>query len=85
MALLDYPPRAVSPFGIRNIPLLIDAALLVHDTIIVGSGRIGVEIEINPFALIAATSARVCSICLKSPDPRPENPTNMRRRKSDRL
>jgi len=54
----DYPSHGVSPLGV-TLPIFIDSHLMSFETILVGAGQIGVEIEISPRDLAAATSAVV--------------------------
>jgi Cys-tRNA(Pro)/Cys-tRNA(Cys) deacylase len=49
--LLAYPPTAVSPIGANSIPVLIEENLLRYPTILVGAGKVSVEIEISPHDL----------------------------------
>jgi len=60
--LLGYPPTGVSPFGSMRIKVLIDASLTAFDTILVGGGKVGVEIEISPEHLATATKAIVSTL-----------------------
>ncbi len=57
--LLDYPPRGVSPLGVSGIPVFMDRELEEFETVLVGSGIAGVEVEIAPRDLIAVTGATV--------------------------
>jgi Cys-tRNA(Pro)/Cys-tRNA(Cys) deacylase len=56
--LLDYPPLSVSPLASRGIPVIIDSTLQAYDTVFVGAGSVGVEIELAPSDLIALTHAQ---------------------------
>lgn len=58
-ARLGYPPHGVSPLGAEGFPVFLDASLLAHETILVGSGMTGIELEIEPAALARVTSAQV--------------------------
>jgi Cys-tRNA(Pro)/Cys-tRNA(Cys) deacylase len=60
--ILDYPPLGVSPLGAGGILVLIDRALLGYESILVGAGAVGVEIEIAPSDLQALTGARVIAL-----------------------
>jgi len=62
--LLGYPSGAVSPLGIGDVPLFADTSLLAFQTILVGSGIPGVEIEIEPQALAAISNARLADILM---------------------
>jgi prolyl-tRNA editing enzyme YbaK/EbsC (Cys-tRNA(Pro) deacylase) len=50
--LLDFPPGGVSPFGLGNVPLIFDESLLAYETILVGAGAVGIELEVKPRMLI---------------------------------
>ena len=57
-SLTGYPPKGVSPIGIAaGIPVVIDDSLFAYDTILVGGGEAGVEIELSPADLLSITSA----------------------------
>ncbi|HEY3941206.1 MAG TPA: YbaK/EbsC family protein [Acidimicrobiales bacterium] len=55
--LLAQPPKGVSPVVPAPIPVVVDQSLVAHPTVLIGSGDVGVEIEIEPAALIGATGA----------------------------
>jgi Cys-tRNA(Pro)/Cys-tRNA(Cys) deacylase len=58
--LTGYPRHGVSPFGLdSSISVLVARELLDHESVLVGAGAIGVEIEVSPFDLVNATHARV--------------------------
>jgi Cys-tRNA(Pro)/Cys-tRNA(Cys) deacylase len=62
-SLTDYPPNGVSPLGITgNIPVIIDDSLFIFDTILVGAGEAGVEIELNPDDLLSITNGSRISL-----------------------
>lgn len=56
--LIGYPSGGVSPFGV-SCPVVVDSALLQFETILVGAGEMGVEIELRPSDLVKATRALV--------------------------
>lgn len=58
LALTGYPQNGVSPLGIEDLPVFIEEGLFAFDTILVGAGEAGIEIEIDPKALLAITRAR---------------------------
>ena len=58
LSLTGYPPNGVSPLGIDNLPVLMEEGLFVFDTILIGGGQPGVEIEIDPNILLEITRAR---------------------------
>ncbi len=45
---LDYPPNGVSPIGGRKYRVLLDDSLWNNQSIFVGSGQIGEELEVIP-------------------------------------
>jgi Cys-tRNA(Pro)/Cys-tRNA(Cys) deacylase len=55
--LTGYAPQGVSPLGVSGLPLFIDNALFEHDTVLIGAGQPGVELELSPSALADATGA----------------------------
>lgn len=58
-----YITGGISPVGHKKrIPLLLDAQAMEQPTIMVSGGRRGLEIELSPQDLIAATGATVASI-----------------------
>ncbi|HEX2204054.1 MAG TPA: YbaK/EbsC family protein [Longimicrobium sp.] len=59
---LGYPPTGVSPFGARGLPVLVDASLLEHPTVVVGGGAAAVEVEVAPGDLVAATGAEALAL-----------------------
>lgn len=60
---IDYPKHGVSPFGLDpDVSVLVDTQLLGYESILVGGGRVGVEIELLPADLVRATHAQVASI-----------------------
>jgi Cys-tRNA(Pro)/Cys-tRNA(Cys) deacylase len=58
LALTGYPQNGVSPLGIEDLPVFLEEGLFAFDTILVGAGQAGIEIEIDPKALLAITRAR---------------------------
>lgn len=64
-SLIGYPVTGVSPIGIpENIFLVIDEFLLKLETILIGAGTVGVEIEISPDDLIKITKGKVFPISM---------------------
>jgi Cys-tRNA(Pro)/Cys-tRNA(Cys) deacylase len=57
---VGYPPTGVTPLGVSDrVSVLVDEALLQFDSILVGGGEVGVEIEIRPSDLVEITGAIV--------------------------
>lgn len=58
-----YVIGGISPIGQRRqLPTIIDASALDHPTIFVSGGRRGLDIELTPEDLIAATKARTAPL-----------------------
>jgi len=58
-----YVVGGISPLGQKRAhPTVVDASALDHPTVFVSGGRRGMEIELSPAALVAATHATVASI-----------------------
>jgi Cys-tRNA(Pro)/Cys-tRNA(Cys) deacylase len=57
-----YPPTGVSPIGVDAIPVVLDQGLIPYETILIGGGTVGVEIEISPSGVIACAKAMVARI-----------------------
>ncbi|MFD0804631.1 Cys-tRNA(Pro) deacylase [Nocardioides caeni] len=58
-----YVVGGISPLGQkRPHPTVVDASALGHDTVFVSAGRRGLEVELAPDALVAATKAVVAEI-----------------------
>lgn len=60
--LLGYPPTSVSPLGAVGIPVFVDRQLSECETVLVGAGSVGEEIEIAPEHLISVTEATVADL-----------------------
>ena len=54
---LGYPLFGVSPLGSQGIPVFMDSLLLEHDTILIGTGSSGQELELQPTKLQELTNA----------------------------
>jgi Cys-tRNA(Pro)/Cys-tRNA(Cys) deacylase len=61
--ITGYPSHGVSPLGVA-VPIFIDNHLMGFETILVGAGEVGVEVELSPHDLVAATSAIVLDFTL---------------------
>jgi Cys-tRNA(Pro)/Cys-tRNA(Cys) deacylase len=58
-----YVLGGISPIGQRKqLPTVVDASALDHSTVFVSGGRRGMDIELKPEDLIAATKARTAPI-----------------------
>ncbi len=58
-----YVVGGISPFGQRRrLDTVLDASALEHDSVLVSAGRRGLDVELTPGALVAATSAFVAGI-----------------------
>lgn len=57
-----YPPTGVSPIGVGAIPVFMDEKLFEFQTVLIGAGEIGVEIEIRPSHLKEITKAEILAI-----------------------
>ncbi len=58
-----YVVGGISPLGQkRPHPTIVDSSALDHSTVFVSGGRRGMEIELSPAALVAATHAVVAAI-----------------------
>lgn len=58
-----YVKGGISPFGQRKaLPLLLDRAALAHASVLVNGGRRGLQLELAPSDLVAATGAQVADL-----------------------
>src|SRR5579875_81307 len=58
-----YVLGGISPIGQRTrLPLLLDESALAHPTVLVSGGRRGLELELAPADLLAATGGRAARI-----------------------
>ena len=61
--IIGYPRHGVSPFGLDSaISVVVARELLSYESVLVGAGALGVEIEVSPLELIHATNALVENI-----------------------
>jgi Cys-tRNA(Pro)/Cys-tRNA(Cys) deacylase len=60
--VLGYPPMSVSPLGATGIAVFLDRHLTECETVLIGAGTVGEEIEIAPEHLISVTEARVADL-----------------------
>ena len=57
-AMLRYPPHGVSPLGVDGYPIFVEESLMKYPTVLIGSGMLGVEIELEPASLIKLCSTK---------------------------
>ncbi len=58
-----YVAGGISPFGQkRSLPTVVDASALEHPTVFVSGGRRGLDLEVAPNDLVAATGAVTATI-----------------------
>jgi Cys-tRNA(Pro)/Cys-tRNA(Cys) deacylase len=58
-----YVVGGISPFGQRRrLPILLDRAALDHPTVFVNGGRRGLQLELAPADLLAASEARIAAL-----------------------
>jgi Cys-tRNA(Pro)/Cys-tRNA(Cys) deacylase len=63
--VIGYPRHGVSPFGLDSaISVVVARELLTYESVLVGAGAPGVEIEVSPLELIHATNALVENIAM---------------------
>ena len=61
--ITGYPRHGVSPFGLDSkVSVVVARELLRYESVLVGAGALGVEIEVSPLELIDATKALVENI-----------------------
>jgi Cys-tRNA(Pro)/Cys-tRNA(Cys) deacylase len=66
--LLGFQPGAVSPLGMGEVPLVVDEILMTFGTILIGSGAIGIDIELDPRDLVVIANARVENVAINATD-----------------
>ena len=59
--VLGQPPGGVSPLGSATVGVVVEVGLLSHETIMVGAGVAGVDIELSPNDLLRLCTGRVLS------------------------
>jgi Cys-tRNA(Pro)/Cys-tRNA(Cys) deacylase len=58
-----YVVGGISPLGQRRqLPTVVDGSVATYPTVFVSAGRRGLEVELNPDALVRLTAARVAGI-----------------------
>jgi Cys-tRNA(Pro)/Cys-tRNA(Cys) deacylase len=61
--LTGYVVGGISPFGrTRKLPVFLDQSALDHETVYVSGGQRGIQLEIAPDLLVAASSATPAAI-----------------------
>jgi prolyl-tRNA editing enzyme YbaK/EbsC (Cys-tRNA(Pro) deacylase) len=64
--VLGFNRGAVSPLGVGEVPLVVDETLMDFSTILIGSGVMGVDIELDPRDLVAIANARIEDVAIDS-------------------
>lgn len=64
-ATLGYPRNGVSPLGAEGLAVVLDQSLLAHETILVGGGVAGEEVEISSKDLQALSHASIAPIAVR--------------------
>ena len=64
--VLGYPALGVSPLGAAGLPVVLDRRLLDFETVLVGAGVAGVEVEVNTEDLRRVTTATVADFATDS-------------------
>jgi Cys-tRNA(Pro)/Cys-tRNA(Cys) deacylase len=54
-SLVGFPEKGVSPLGVGDLKVLLDDDLFRSETILIGAGEPGLEIELSPADLAALT------------------------------
>lgn len=62
---IGYPPNGVTPIGVQGFPVFLDESLLKLETILLGAGQVGVEVELSPEDIQEMTSAVVLNFAIK--------------------
>lgn len=58
-----YIRGGCTPIGMKKqYPTVIDETVLVHETVIVSGGRLGLQIRLSPEELVKVTGAKTCPI-----------------------
>jgi Cys-tRNA(Pro)/Cys-tRNA(Cys) deacylase len=57
-----YPPTGVSPIGIEGVRVVVEESLIPQETVLIGGGEVGVEVEIGPKDLVDISKAMVGKI-----------------------
>jgi prolyl-tRNA editing enzyme YbaK/EbsC (Cys-tRNA(Pro) deacylase) len=61
---LSFKPGAVSPLAVGDVPLVVDETLMAFSTILIGSGVMGVDIELDPRDLVVIANARIENVAI---------------------
>lgn len=56
-SVTGYPPQGVSPLGVPGVKVFLESNLLRFETVLIGAGETGEEIEIAPRDLLSITAA----------------------------
>jgi Cys-tRNA(Pro)/Cys-tRNA(Cys) deacylase len=69
--LTGYPPTGVSPLGVSGVRVLLAESLVACETVLVGGGAVGVEVELAPADLLRLTGGTVLPLVLDAASPSP--------------
>src|SRR5260370_38473837 len=69
--LTGYPPTGGSPLGVSGVRVLLAQALAAYETVLVGGGAVGIEVELAPAALLRLTGSPVLPLASVAPPPPP--------------
>lgn len=70
-ALTGYPPTGVSPLGVCGVRVLLAQALVAYETVLVGGGAVGIEVELAPDDLLRLTGGTVLPLVMGAAPPLP--------------
>jgi Cys-tRNA(Pro)/Cys-tRNA(Cys) deacylase len=61
--LTGYHVGGISPFGLRQrLPAVLEAGLLVHETVLINAGQRGIMLKMAPGAIVAALGCQAASL-----------------------
>ena len=59
---VGFPPTGVSPLGVEELPIFLDEGLFSFESVLIGAGEVGVEIEVTPIDLKFLTGGIVINL-----------------------